>query len=103
MLSKPHKIISMPSHSYTDLERFKDIGARLKAYRLGSGLSSEEVAGLLSVSRAAVYRIEAGEVVKIETLEKLADLFGTSVASLLGVGVEYDPEALSFFEGRRAV
>src|SRR5258708_9437673 len=101
MLSKPHKIIAMPSHSSTDLERFKDIGARLKAYRLGSGLSSEEVAGLLSVSRAAVYRIEAGEVVKIETLEKLADLFGTSMASLLDVGVEYHPKAISFFERMR--
>lgn len=91
----------MKTRSLTDIERFRDIGARLKAYRLGSGLSAEEVANQLSVSRAAVYRIEAGEVVKIETLEKLADLFGTSMASLLDVGVEYHPKAISFFERMR--
>jgi transcriptional regulator with XRE-family HTH domain len=64
-------------------------------------LSAEEVARRLAVSRAAVYRIEAGEVVKIETLAKLAELFGTTMASLLDVGVEYHPKAISYFERMR--
>jgi transcriptional regulator with XRE-family HTH domain len=64
-------------------------------------MSAEEVATRLAVSRAAVYRIEAGEVVKIETLERLAELFGTSMASLLDVGVEYHPKAISYFERMR--
>jgi transcriptional regulator with XRE-family HTH domain len=107
-LPKPKKkpqIPANPGHSRPpesrNRERFTDIGARLRAYRLASGLSSEEVARRLAVSRAAVYRIEAGEVVKIETLERLADLFGTSMASLLDVGVEYHPKAISYFERMR--
>jgi transcriptional regulator with XRE-family HTH domain len=82
-------------------DRFAEIGDRLKAYRLASGLRAEDIAERLGVSRAAVYRIEAGEVVKIETIERLADVLGTSMASLLGVGVEYHPHALSYFERMR--
>ena len=44
--------------------RFTEIGERLRAYRMGRGLAAEQVAERLGVSRAAVYRIEAGEVVK---------------------------------------
>jgi len=82
-------------------DKYREIGQRLKAYRLGAGLSAEEVAARLGVSRAAVYRIEAGEVVKIETLERLAEVLSTSVASLLDVGVEYYPNALAYFERMR--
>ena len=52
--------------------RFDDIGNRLKAFRLGSGLSADEIAGRLGISRTALYRFEKGELAKIETLEKLA-------------------------------
>ena len=69
--------------------RFDDIGHRLKAFRLGSGLSAEEIARKLGISRTALYRFEKGEVAKIETLEKLAELLQVSVPTLLGVGVEY--------------
>ncbi|KRW95645.1 helix-turn-helix domain-containing protein [Paracoccus sp. MKU1] len=82
---------------------FHQIGQRLKAYRLGQGLAAEDVAEALAVSRAAVYRIEAGGVVKIETLEKLAGLLETSVASLLGAGVEYYDKVISYFERMRQV
>ena len=54
--------------------RFDDIGNRLKAFRLGSGLAAEEIAQQLGISRTALYRFEKGEVAKIETLEKLAEL-----------------------------
>lgn len=83
--------------------RFEEIGERLKAYRLGRGLLAEDVAERLGISRAAVYRIEAGGVVKIETLERLATLLETSVASLLGAGVEYYSSPLSYFERMRQI
>ena len=51
--------------------RFDDIGDRLKAFRLGSELSADEIASRLGISRTALYRFEKGEVAKIDTLEKL--------------------------------
>jgi len=81
--------------------RFPEIGERLRAYRLASGLSVDEIAAQLGVSRAAVYRFEKGEVVKIETIDRLARLLGVSVPSLLGVGVEYVASAVAFFERLR--
>jgi transcriptional regulator with XRE-family HTH domain len=83
--------------------RFDDIGNRLKAFRLGSGLSAEDIAQRLGISRTALYRIEKGEVAKIETLEKLAELLKVSVPTLLGVGVEYIATAVSYFERMRQI
>jgi transcriptional regulator with XRE-family HTH domain len=83
--------------------RFDDIGNRLKAFRLGSGLSAEEIAQQLGISRTALYRVEKGEVAKIETLEKLAELLQVSVPTLLGVGVEYISSAVSYFERMRQI
>src|SRR6201982_474887 len=83
--------------------RFDDIGHRLKAFRLGSGLSAEEIAAKLGISRTALYRFEKGEVAKIETLEKLAELLQVSVPTLLGVGVEYIASAGSYFERMRQI
>jgi transcriptional regulator with XRE-family HTH domain len=68
---------------------------------MGAALQAEDVAAQLGVSRAAVYRMEKGEIIKIETLERLAPLLGTSVASLLGVEVEYHSTALGFVERMR--
>src|SRR6204780_4329949 len=83
--------------------RFDDIANRLKAFRLGSGLSAEEIAQRLGISRTALYRFEKGEVAKIETLEKLAELLQVSVPTLLGVGVEYIASAVSYFERMRQI
>jgi transcriptional regulator with XRE-family HTH domain len=83
--------------------RFDDIGNRLKAFRLGSGLSADEIAGRLGISRTALYRFEKGEVAKIDTLERLAELLDVSVPTLLGVGVEYVASAVSFFEQLRQI
>jgi transcriptional regulator with XRE-family HTH domain len=80
-----------------------DIGRRLKAHRIGQGLTADEIAEKLGISRAAVYRIESGEVVKIETLERLAAELRTSLASLLGVSIEYHPNAISYFERMRQI
>jgi len=81
--------------------RYDEIGNRLKAYRLGSGLSADELAKQLGISRTALYRFEKGELAKIETLERLAELVGVSVPTLLGVGIEYIPSAVSYFERMR--
>ncbi len=83
--------------------RFDDIGDRLKAFRLGSGLTADEIAKQIGISRTALYRFEKGEVAKIETLEKLAELLDVSVPTLLGVGVEYVSQAVSFFERLRQI
>jgi transcriptional regulator with XRE-family HTH domain len=83
--------------------RFDDIGHRLKAFRLGSGLSADEIASRLDISRTALYRFEKGELAKIETLEKLAELLGVSVPTLLGVGAEYIGSAVAYFERMRQI
>ncbi|WP_319760254.1 helix-turn-helix transcriptional regulator [Maridesulfovibrio sp.] len=79
----------------------KEIGQRLKAFRLGSKYSTEEIAARIGVSRAALYRYEKGDPPKLEALESIAELFGVSLPSLMGVGVEYISSAISFFERMR--
>lgn len=83
--------------------RFDDIGDRLKAFRLASGLSADEIANRIGISRTALYRFEKGEVAKVETLEKLAELLDVSIPTLMGVGVEYIPSAVAFFERLRQI
>jgi transcriptional regulator with XRE-family HTH domain len=83
--------------------RFDDIGNRLKAFRMGSRLSADEIARQTGISRTALYRFEKGEVVKIETLDRLAELLQVSITTLLGVGNEYIASAVSYFERMRQV
>jgi transcriptional regulator with XRE-family HTH domain len=83
--------------------RYEEIGQRLKAYRLGSGLSSDDLAKKIGISRTALYRFEQGELAKIDTLEKLAELLGASIPTLLGVGIEYIPTAVGYFERLRQI
>jgi transcriptional regulator with XRE-family HTH domain len=83
--------------------RYNEIGNRLKAYRLGSDLSADDVARQLGISRTALYRCEKGEVAKIDTLERLAELLGVSIPTLLGVDIEYIPSAISYFERLRQI
>jgi transcriptional regulator with XRE-family HTH domain len=92
------------SHEEWDLAlRYDDIADRLKAFRLGSGLSADEIARRAGISRTALYRFEKGELVKIETLEKLAALLKVSITTLLGVGIEYIASAVSYFERLRQI
>lgn len=80
------------------------VGQRLRAHRVGQGLSPEEAAEKLGISRAALYNYEKGEgPVKLETLERIADLLQTSLPSLLGVGTEYFSSALAYFERLRQI
>lgn len=87
--------------SFTSSIDYAALGDRLRAYRLGASLQAEDVAEQLGVSRVVVYRMEKGEIVKLETVERLAHLLGTSMASLMGVEVEYYANFLSFFERMR--
>lgn len=80
---------------------WQEIGNRLRAYRLGKNYTAADLAERIGVSRAALYRLEKGELVKIETLESLAKLFEVSLPSLMGVGVEYYDNAVAFFERMR--
>ena len=79
----------------------EEIGERMKAFRLGAGMSPEELAKRAGVSRAAIYRYESGQSAKIDTLVKIADLLDVSLPTLLGAGVEYIASAISFFERMR--
>lgn len=81
--------------------QFADIGARLRAHRLGQGLTPDALADKLGISRAALYRAEKGEIRKIEMLTSIAGELKVSLPSLLGVGVEYVSSATAFFERMR--
>lgn len=74
------------------------IGERLRAYRIGRQLSANQIAKQLEISRAAVYRLERGIVVKLETLDRLAHLLKVPINSLLGSETEYFDNALGYFE-----
>lgn len=83
--------------------RFEEIGQQLRAYRLESGLRAEEIAARLGVSRAALYRYEKGEVIKLDTIRRLAELLKISPLSLLGIGVEYFSRPVAFQERFRQI
>src|SRR3974390_43620 len=68
---------------------FTEIGEQLRAYRLEAGLRAEEIAARLGVSRAALYRYEKGEVIKLDTIKRLAELLKISPLSRLGIGGGY--------------
>ncbi|WP_102223402.1 helix-turn-helix domain-containing protein [Acidimangrovimonas sediminis] len=82
---------------------FVEVGARLRGYRLGRGLSPEDLARRLGISRAALYRAEKGEIAKIEMLNAIAEELHVSLPSLLGVGIEYLADPVSFFERLRQI
>lgn len=83
--------------------RFTEIGQQLRAYRMETGLRAEEIAARLGVSRAALYRYEKGEVIKLDTIQRLAELLKISPLSLLGIGVEYYNRPAGYFERLRQI
>ncbi|WP_454855555.1 helix-turn-helix domain-containing protein [Rhizobium binxianense] len=89
--------------STRETDVLKDVGQRLNAYRLGHNLSPEAVAEKLGISRAALYRAERGEILKIETLVRISHLLEASLPNLLGVGIEYVDTAVAFFERMRQI
>lgn len=83
--------------------RFSEIGQQLRAFRLESGMRAEEIAARLGVSRAALYRYEKGEVIKLDTVKRMAELLNLSPLTLLGVGIEYYSRPIAYFERLRQV
>src|ERR1700759_2564520 len=83
--------------------RFAEIGQQLRAYRLESGLRAEEIAARLGVSRAALYRYEKGEVIKLDTVKRLAELLKVSPLALLAIGVESYSRSAGYFERVRQI
>src|SRR6195952_2811246 len=83
--------------------RLNDIGQQLRAYRMESGLRADEIAARLGVSRAALYRYEKGEVIKLDTVQRLAELLKISPLALLGVGVEYYTRLTGYLERIRQI
>lgn len=83
--------------------RFTEIGQQLRAYRLETGMRAEEIAARLGVSRAALYRYEKGEVIKLDTVNRLAELLNISPLSLLGIGVEYYTRPIGYLERLRQI
>ncbi len=83
---------------------YLQVGQRLRAHRIGLGLTPEQLAEQLDISRAALYNYEKGEgPVKLEILERIADFLKTSLPSLLGVGTEYFSSATAYFERLRQI
>ena len=82
---------------------FPDIGERLRAYRIASNRSVDDLAKRLGVSRAAVYRYEKGEIVKIETVQRLARLLHVPMTALMGIDTEFVADGTVFFERIRQI
>jgi len=55
------------------------------------------------VSRAALYRYEKGEVIKLDTVNRLAELLKISPLTLLGIGVEYYAKPVGYAERLRQI
>jgi len=83
--------------------RFDEIGQQLRTYRLESGLKAYEIAARLGISRAALYRYEKGEVIKLDTVRRLAEMLQVSPFALLGIGVDYFSRIASFLERLRHI
>lgn len=94
-------MLTSPKTPQSTAIRFSDIGARLRAYRIGKDMSPDALAKTLGISRAALYRAEKGQIRKIEMLVGIADVLGVSLSSLMGVGVEYVSTSAAFFERMR--
>ena len=80
------------------MARLEDVGQRLRHHRGALGQSIDAVAHAIKVSRALLYRYEAGEIVKLDTLDRLARYYGTTTPALLGLGQEFITNGIAFFE-----
>lgn len=65
----------------------EETNVRIKRRRLELGLTADEVAAAIGVSRATLYRYEAGDIAKIPSclVEKLSHVLDTTPAHLLGI------------------
>jgi transcriptional regulator with XRE-family HTH domain len=81
------------------------ISEKIKSRRDNLGLTLQEVGDHIGVSKATVQRYESGEIknLKLETIEKLAEILKTTPAYLMGWEEEKKPNQLetlaAHFEG----
>lgn len=70
----------------------ENIGKRIKESRLRLNLSAEELAPLVGLSPATIYRYENGDIKKVNTnkLQLFADALHTSAAYLMGWATDPD-------------
>lgn len=67
----------------------KNVGAKIKKYRLESNLTQNRVAEFLSIDQSMVAKMEKGErSISSDVLEQLASLFCCSIDSLISEDVE---------------
>jgi transcriptional regulator with XRE-family HTH domain len=59
-----------------------EVGQRLRHHRAALGQPVEAVARAVKVSRALLYRYEAGEIVKLDIVDRLARYYGTTTPRL---------------------
>lgn len=62
----------------------ESLAVRIKRLRIANGLTQEQLATSVGISKTAVTNWEAGEVPRGRNLTKLADAFRLDVAALLG-------------------
>ena len=61
------------------------LGARLRRYRIENGYSQNHIANILGIERSTYTYYEVGKTTPVVfDLKRLADLYGTSLADLLG-------------------
>jgi transcriptional regulator with XRE-family HTH domain len=66
-------------------------------------LKADEIAARLGISRAALYRYEKGEVIKLDTVRRLAEMLQVSPLALLGIGVDYFSRSTACLERQRQI
>lgn len=67
----------------------KSIGNKIRKLRQFKGLSQKEFAAELKVSQQAISKIEQSEIVNNETLEKVANILGVTIDTI----VNFDDDA----------
>lgn len=77
-----------------------DIGCRIKNRRKALGLSAEDIADIIGVSPATIYRYESGDImnVRIDKLTPIANALRTTEAFLMGWTDDPDQKAISSFD-----
>ena len=75
--------------SIIDMKISRDVLKRIREIRKKKGISSDKLGEMIGMSGAAIRNIEAGRrKIKVETLEKIAQALGVSVAELLSTPEE---------------
>lgn len=70
---------------------YKDLGSRIKQYRLAANMSLEEIGNRIGVGKSTVRKYEVGSIrVSHERLEQISNALGIDVALLYGDEVQGD-------------